>query len=133
MHILTYYGAYLTFRIPKRKRGSVAHAAGSGSINSLNKTWLLNSLNEGYKGKRVLLAAEDIYTGSVQDGEEDYLFQYHIIKVNHDMETATITFDNKYVKREGRVIHNYVGSSGDEEMTYYLYKTALNKKSQSVG
>ena len=106
---------------PKRKRGRVDHAAGS----SMTKAWLLSSLNEGYKGKRVLLAAKDIYTGSVPDGEEDYFFQYHIIKVNDDMETATITFDNKYVEREGRVIRNYVGSSGDEEMTDYPYKTAF--------
>ena len=60
---------------------------------------LKKGLEKDYEGKHVLLKASQLYKGkhNVPDGEERYLFQYHIYQVNDDLESATIEFDECYV------------------------------------
>ena len=112
---------------PKKRKRTGGGGGGGGSLaNEQNKTWLLSSLNAGYKGKRVMLHAKDIYTGRIPSGEEDYYFQYHIIKIN-DEATATLSFDNKYVKEGGTVISNYVGRTEDDRLVSYEYKSHFNR------
>ena len=55
---------------------------------------ILAGMNTVYGGRRILLKATDIYARSrIPEGEETYLFQYHINEVNADRKTATIKFD----------------------------------------
>ena len=49
----------------------------------------LDSLTKLHKGKRLLLKAADIYMMSIPKGEEKFLFQYLINKVNDEGKTAT--------------------------------------------
>ena len=69
-----------------------------------------------------MLHAKSIYRGRIPDGEEKYLFQYHILKIN-DEATATLSFDNKYVEEGGTTIGNYVGRTGDDRLESYDYKS----------
>jgi hypothetical protein len=43
-----------------------------------NNAFLLSSLRKTHTGKRILLRAKDIYSGTVPAGEEAFLFQYSV-------------------------------------------------------
>ena len=54
-----------------------------------NNAFLLSSLRKTHTGKRILLRAKDIYSGTVPAGEEAFLFQYSVSHVNADCKIQT--------------------------------------------
>jgi len=84
------------------------------SLFSTKKT-LQASLSTANVGKCLLLPSTDIYNGRVPEGEEDYLFKYHIKSINPDCETAVIAFDESYVLDGGHEFKNYPNLDDDEE------------------
>jgi hypothetical protein len=76
-----------------------------------------------YKGRRILLRAQDIYgRGKVPEGEEDYLFQYIIDSINEDCKTAVLKYEEKSITNGGDQFTNYPDITGDESSipNYYL-------------
>jgi hypothetical protein len=64
-----------------------------------NNAFLLSSLRKTHTGKRILLRAKDIYSGTVP-----YLFQYSVSQVNVDCKTAIIDFDEKCIVEKGVIL-----------------------------
>ena len=80
--------------MPPKKKPKIGK---QGSLFGSDKA-ILDGMNLTYKGSRILLKAKDIYPrGQIPAGEEPYLFQYHIEKINPDRKTATLKFDEMYV------------------------------------
>jgi hypothetical protein len=71
----------------------------------------LDSLTKLHKGKRLLLKAEDIYA-SIPPGEEKFLFQYKISKINEGGMTATLQYEWKYIKEGGKKFKAYPTEDG---------------------
>ena len=75
---------------------------------------ILESMNEKYRGKRILLQAKDIYTGRIPRGEEHFLFQYRITEINEDCESAEIDYEDKCIVDGGSQFQSYPEASGDD-------------------
>ena len=89
-----------------------------------NNAFLLSSLRKTHTGKRILLRAKDIYSGTVPAGEEAFLFQYSVSHVNADCKTAIIDFDEKCIVEKGDMFQNYP-NFGDEDTSIQDYKIAM--------
>ena len=68
---------------------------------------ILESVNEKYRGKRILLQAKSIYKGRIPRGEEKFLFQYRIMEINDDCETAEIEYEDKCIVDGGNAFESY--------------------------
>ena len=84
----------------------------------------LDSLTKLHKGKRLLLKAEDIYT-SIPKGEEKFLFQYRINKVNDGGTTATLQYEWKYIEEGGTKFKAYPIDDGLVDNLMENYRVAL--------
>jgi DNA-directed RNA polymerase len=74
----------------KKSKGPLATFFTSGT-----KEQVLESMISRYKGRRILLKAQDIYgRGKVPSGEEEYLFQYIIDSINEDCKTAILKYED---------------------------------------
>ena len=64
-----------------------------------------------------VLKAYKLYSGNgkIPEGEEDYLFQYSVVKVNPDCRTAVVEFNSQYVIEGGYKFHNYTITDDDED------------------
>ena len=89
-----------------------------------NNAFLLSSLRKTHTGKRILLRAKDIYSGTVPAGEEAFLFQYSVSHVNADCKTAIIDFDEKCIVEKGDMFQNYP-NFGDEDTSIQDYKIEM--------
>jgi hypothetical protein len=66
-------------------------------------------------GKRVLLKATSLYSKkNLPIGEEKYLFQYHVIAVNDDLETCKLEYETKFIVEGGREFQNYPLPESDD-------------------
>ncbi len=58
----------------------------------------MESMKSKYKGKRILLKAQDIYPwGKAPPEEEEMLFQYSIASIDEDLQSAVIEYDGKCI------------------------------------
>lgn len=102
----------------KKSKGPLATFFTSGT-----KEQVLESMISRYKGRRILLKAQDIYgRGKVPSGEEEYLFQYIIDSINEDCKTAILKYEEKCVTNGGHQFTNYPDTTGTESSipNYYL-------------
>ena len=83
---------------------------------------ILSGLRAKYKGQRVLLKSVAIWKHAryIPDGEEDYLYQYHIEDINSDCKTATIEFDQCYVIEGENKFCNYFSPDNNIIDSYSL-------------
>lgn len=122
-----------------------ASAAASSSSSKKTKTIQKNlfdtkktlqaSLEKASKGKCVLLPATDIYRRRVPEGEEEYLFKYHVKSINQDCETAVLAFDESYVLEGGHEFKNYPNLDEDEDTDiddYSLSQLSQHHKSYNI-
>ena len=67
---------------------------------------LLEGLRKAHTGKRILLTSKALFkTNRIPEGEENYLWQYHIYEVNGDGKTAEIEFDERYIEEGGHTFY----------------------------
>ena len=95
-------------------------------FNSSTKEQIMNSMNSRFIGKRILLKALDIYggRGKVPPGEEDFLFQYHLVSINNDCKSALLHYDEKCIKNGGDRFTSYPDTTGNES-TILNYRLEL--------
>ena len=65
------------------------------------------SLKKLYTNKRVLLKAKELYRGKIPEGEEKYLFQYHVQGVNDDCKSFVLKFVRIYVVEDSILLKSY--------------------------
>lgn len=103
-----------TIRPPKASKRKKGGSDDANKTSRLDTNFLWQSLNQGYRGKQLLLKATIIYKkGAVPPGEKNYFFKYSVGEVHKDMETAIIWFGNKYIVEDGKIIRNYQGAQSD--------------------
>ncbi len=102
----------------KKSKGPLASFFNGGT-----KEQVLDSMISRYKGRRILLKAQDIYgRGKVPCGEEEYLFQYIIDSINENCKTAVLKYEEKCITNGGNQFTNYPDVTGTESCIpdYYL-------------
>jgi hypothetical protein len=102
---------------------------GPFNLHGPNNELLLTGLKNEHQGKRLLLKAKELYKGinNVPNGEERYLFQYHILTVNNDLVSATIEFDERYVEEDGHQFFNYPNPDANTNTTIPGYSLSQVK------
>jgi hypothetical protein len=85
-----------------------------------NKNEFCEALSCKYIGKRILLKATNLYCRSCPKEEVDLLFQYHILSVNADCETASIYFDEKAIRQDDHKFFTWLEPT-DKELTINDY------------
>jgi hypothetical protein len=70
-------------------------------------------LTRSYVGKRILLTSQYLYGRHVPEGEEDLLFQYHVLSINDDNATATIDYDNRCIRDGHHKFQSYPDPQDD--------------------
>jgi hypothetical protein len=96
-----------------------------------NKTEFCEALSCKYIGKQILLKATDLYGRSCSKEEVDLLFQYHILSLNADCETATIHFDEKAIKQDDHKFFTWLEPT-DKELTINDYALHSFKKDHEI-
>lgn len=67
----------------------------------------MKSMHDKFTGKGILLKDSQMYNGNTPRGEETFLFQYSIIPINDDLNTAFVDFDEKCIKEGGNSFQAY--------------------------
>ena len=83
----------------------------------------IESAEKLHVGKRVLLKATAIYGRKPPRGEENYLFQYIVAKVNPGCDTAKLEYENKYIEEGGTEFKSYP----DNDISLDDYRLVLLK------
>jgi hypothetical protein len=96
-----------------------------------NKVQFCEALSCKYIGKQILLKATNLYGRSCPKEEADLLFQYHILSVNADCETATIHFDEKAIKQDDHKFFTWLDTTG-KELTIDDYPLHSFKKDHEI-
>ncbi len=75
----------------------------------------MESMKSKYKGKQILLKAQDIYPrGKVPPEKEEMFFQYSIAYINEDLQSAVIEYDDKCITNGGNQFTSYPDTTGHE-------------------
>ena len=76
---------------------------------------LVDSQKKYMVGRRLLLKTKHIYNkkSDIPAGAEEYLWLYSVTTVNDDCTLATITFEKKYVEKDGITFQSYHDDTGD--------------------
>jgi hypothetical protein len=96
-----------------------------------NKVQFCEALSCKYIGKQILLKATNLYGHSCPKEEAGLLFQYHILSVNADCETATIHFDEKAIKQDDQKFFTWLDTTG-KELTIDDYPLHSFKKDHNI-
>jgi hypothetical protein len=84
---------------------------------------LLEGLRKAHIGKQILLRIKALFkTNWIPEGKGNYLWQYHIYKVNGDGNTAEIEFDERYIEEGGHIFYNYPNSDTNTDNSIKNYK-----------
>jgi hypothetical protein len=76
---------------------------------------VMESMKSKYKGKQILLKAQDIYAqGKVPPKEEKMLFQYSIASIKDNLQSAVIEYDDKCITNGGNQFISYPDTTGHE-------------------
>jgi hypothetical protein len=87
---------------------------------------LLEGLRKAHVGKHILLRSTALFkTNRTPEGEENYLWQYHIYKVNGDGKTAEIEFDERYIEEGGHTFYNYPNFNANTDSSIKDYKLSV--------
>jgi hypothetical protein len=84
----------------KKKKSPTQQQLLSVPSKESNKIKFCEALSCKYAGRQILLKATNLYGRSCPKEEADLLFQYHILSMNADCETATIHFDERELDGE---------------------------------
>jgi hypothetical protein len=76
----------------------------------------------------VLLTAASLYGRRIPTGKEEMLFQYHIGAVNSNNKTATIEYNDKYIKDGNHVFQSYPDQQDSTIPNYNLSTFAEDHK-----
>ena len=84
------------------------------SYTKRNSAFILDSLMKTHVGKRILLAANVLYPPNPVPLDETHtLFQYSVVSINPNCQTAVIDFDNCCIEKDGDSFQNYPNTSGE--------------------
>ncbi len=84
---------------------------------------LLEGLRKAHIGKHILLRSKALFkTNRIPEGEENYLWQYHIYKVDGDGKTSETEFDQRYIEEGGYTFYNYPNFEANTDNSIKDYK-----------
>lgn len=72
------------------------------------------SMSTKFVGKHVLLNASDLDHWRIPEGEEDFLFQYHIDAVNSNYKNSTIECNGRCIENDSHYFQRYPKAIGSD-------------------